>query len=398
MKKTKILIVGGGFAGIKSALELCDVPSFEVTLLSNSRNFEHHPTLYRTATGGRRSISSIPLKEIFADKDIELRYGTAKKLDREKKTVATASGDKLHFDVVILALGVVTNYFGIKGLQEYSFGIKSLQDAEELKNHLHRQLIDEKKPDLNYIVVGGGPTGIELAGALPKYLEQIIKKHGLKPRKIHVDLVEGAPRLMPRMPHSVSRAIARRLRSLGVRLYLGKPVQAESADSLMVDGKPIRSHTVIWTAGIANHPFFTENNFICSPNGRVKVDKHLQAWPSVFVIGDNADTQYTGMAQTALHNADFVAENIKRSNLRSEEPKDYKPKKPVYITPAGPHWAAVVWGNVHLYGWLGWALRRAADWMSYKDVTPWWKAVELSLAEEDSEDSCILCANAAATK
>ncbi len=398
MKKTKILVVGGGFGGVKSALELCEIPSFDVTLLSSNRNFEHHPTLYRTATGGRRAISSIPLGEIFRDKPIHLKYGTAKKLQRTKKTLKTTNGDTYHFDVIILALGVVTNYFGIEGLKEYSYGIKSLHDAEELKNHLHKQLIDQKKPDLNYIVVGGGPTGIELAGALPKYLEQIIKKHGLKPRKVHVDLVEGAPRLMPRMPHAVSRAVARRLRSLGVKLYLGKPVQAESADSLMVGGKTIRSHTVIWTAGIANNPFFKENNFTCSQNGRVQVDQYLQAWPSIFVIGDNADTPYTGMAQTALHNADFVANNIKRSNLRCEAPLPYKPKKPVYITPAGPYWSAVVWGNLHLYGWLGWALRRAADWMSYKDVTPWWKAVELSLAEEDNEDSCILCANAAATE
>ncbi len=392
MRKTNILIVGGGFGGVKTALELCQTPNFRVTLLSNKRNFEHYPTLYRTATGGRRAISSIPLSDIFGGKDVAITYGTAKKLDRQEKFVKTSAGEKLSYDIVVFALGVVTNYFGISGLKEYSYGIKSLSDAEELKRHLHKQLVTEGKPDLNYVVVGGGPTGIELAGALPYYLKQTIKKHGLKNRKVHVDLVEGAPRLMPRMSVASSRAFAKRLRKLGVKLYLGKPVQGETSDALMVGGKPIRSHTVIWTAGMANNPFFANNNFAVTPNGKVQVDQHLQSSPGVFVIGDNANTKYSGMAQTALYDAIFVANNIKRSNLEHKEPKNYKPKRPVAVTPAGPYWAVVSWGKIEFYGWLGWVMRRGADWLSYKDISPWWKATELLLASEDQEDACTTCA------
>lgn len=387
----KILIVGGGFGGVKAALELSGHRHLDVTLLSDNDCFEYHPTLYRTATGGRRIISSISLNEIFADKHVSVVKGVAKKLDRAEKIITTKAGDELKYDVLILALGNVTNYFGIKGMAEYSYGIKTLTDAEKLKAHLHQQMVDDKKPDLNYIIVGGGPTGVELAGALPDYLHRIMKQHGIKDRKVHIDLIEAAPRLMPRMPESVSRAFAKRLRKLGIKLYLAKPVQAETSDALLVDGKPIRTHTVIWTAGIANNPFFTDNNFILSQNGKVQVDQFLLAWPSIFVIGDNADTKYTGMAQTALNDAKFVAENIKRS-VENETPIKYKPKQPVYVTPAGPRWAAVVWGHVHLYGWIGWALRRAADWVGYKDVEPWWKATELLLAEGDDEDSCTLCA------
>lgn len=386
----KVLIVGGGFGGAKSALELAGHRHLEVTLLSDNTNFEYHPTLYRTATGGRRIISSISLAEIFADKYVTVVQGVAKKLDRTNKTITTKSGDVYNFDILILALGNVTNYFGIKGLAEYSYGIKSLAEAERLKAHLHQQMIDDKKPDLNYVIVGGGPTGIELAGALPDYLRRIMKQHGIRKRKIHIDLIEAAPRLMPRMPESVSRAFAKRLRKLGIKLYLAKPVQAETADVLLVDGKPIRTHTVIWTAGIANNPFFAENNFILSQNGKVQVDEFLQAWPSIFVIGDNADTKYTGMAQTALNDAHLVTSNVKRS-LEKEPLVPYKAKQPVYVTPAGPRWAAVVWGHLHLYGWIGWVLRRSADWIAYKDVEPWWRATEHFLAEGDNEDSCTLC-------
>lgn len=387
----RILIVGGGFAGVKAALELAEQPEFEVTLLSDNPNFEYHPTLYKTATGARRAIASLPLLEIFSEKNINIVQGVATKLDRSKKQIITDGGGVYGYDELILALGNTTNYFGVKGLAEYSYGIKTIRDAEELKDHLHKQMLQDHKPDPHYIIVGAGPTGVELAGALPNYIRSIMKEHGIKPRKIHVDLIEAAPRLMPRMPKSVSRALARRLKNLGVKLYLGKTVQAETAEELLVDGKPIRSHTVIWTAGVANHPFFAANNFMHAKNGKVQVDKYLRAWPHIYVIGDNADTKYSGMAQTALHNAQYVAKTI-IAKSHHQKTKPYKPKKPVCVTPVGSNWATVVWGPLHFYGWLGWVFRQVADWIGYNDVEPWWKATELILAQEDREDSCVLCA------
>jgi NADH dehydrogenase len=391
--KKRVLIVGGGFGGIKAALDLSKQNSFNVTLLSDRASFHYHPTLYHTATGGSRETSDIPLDEILYKKPVQVIMGFAVKLDREKRIVTTKSGEKLHYDILILALGAITNYFGIKGMQEYSFGIKSLKEAETLKNHLHDQLIDDKRPDINYIIVGGGPTGVELAGALPSYVKEIIKNHGLRDRKLHIDLVEAAPRLMPRMPASVSKAIAHQLRHLGVTLYLGVPVQAVSANTLLMNGKNVRSHTVIWTAGIANNPFFEANGFLSTKNHKVQVDKLLQAWPGIFVIGDNADTPYSGMAQTALYDAHFVAENLNR-HLEGKRPYAYKAKRPAYVTPAGPRWAAVVWGPIHVYGFLGWLIRQAADWIGYKDLEPWWRATELLIAAADKENNCPVCAGA----
>lgn len=391
MTKKKVLIVGGGFGGIRAAIDIASHKKYHVTLLSDKKAFEHYPTMYRTATGGPSEISEIPLSEIFEDKPVELVFGRAEKLHREKKTLTTEDGQTFHYDILVLALGAVTNYFGIRGMKEYSYGIKTIAEAEELKQHLHNQLIDEKKPDLNYIIVGGGPTGIELAGALPAYVKKIMKQHGLRESRLHVDLVEAMPRLMPRMPKAVSRSLARRLRSLGVKLYLGVPVQAETANTLLMNGKYVRSHTVVWTAGIANNPFFAENKFILSHNGKVQVDKLLQAWPGIFVIGDNADTPHSGMAQTALYDARFVAENLVR-HAEGKRPYAYKPKKPVYVTPAGPNWASVVWGKVQFYGRLGWYIRQAADWISYHDFTPWWRATELILKADDTEENCPVCA------
>ncbi len=392
MKKQNVLVVGGGFGGVKSALELAGHPDFNVTLVSNKPFFEYYPMMYRTATGGSKFTSSIPLGDIFKDKRISIIIDSASKLNRKAKQLTLKSGEKLDYDIIILALGNVTDYFNIPGLKEFSFGIKSLHDAEKLKAHFHEQLTSAKKPDQHYIIIGGGPTGVELAGAMPGYLRYLMKLHGIKGKpKLHIDLVEAAPRLMPRMPKSVNRTLTKRLRKLGVKIYFQKPVQGETADSLLIDGKPITSHTVIWTAGVANNPFYKTNNFQMSHNGRVQVDQLMQAWPGVFVIGDNADTPYTGMAQTALTDAVYVTENLKRY-AEGKPPYAYKPRKPVYVTPIGPKWAVVVWGNIHLYGRLGWIIRRVADLIGYRDVEPWWKATDRFLKEDDREDNCLVCA------
>jgi NADH dehydrogenase len=386
MAKKDVLIIGGGFGGVKAALELLKRPEFfSVTLLTDRPEFRYYPSLYHTATGGSRIVSTIPIGEIFGGKSINVIIDKAATVDREQRMVTTEGGKSLKFDVLIMALGTTTNYFGIKGLDEFSYGIKSLDDAEALKAHLQKQITDERRPDLNYVVVGGGPTGIELAGALPHYLHQIMKKYGIRDRSVHVDLVEAAPRLLPNMPAPVGRAVGKQLKKSGVTVITGKPVQAETADALLVGGKPIRSHTVIWTAGVANNPFYKQNGFMLNERGKVQVDKLLQAWPGIFVIGDNADTKFSGMAQTALHDAVYVAKNLIR-HAEGKRPFMYEAKKPISVLPAGPHWAAVVWGPVHLYGWAGWSMRRAADWIGYHDVEPWWKASGRFLAENIRED------------
>jgi NADH dehydrogenase len=389
--KQHIVVVGGGFGGVKTALELSkQAEDYTVTLVSDRPDFWYYPTLYQTATGGSRNQSSIPLKELFEDKKVKFVHGTAKTLDRTAKTVTLADGKALQYDKLVLALGVVTNYFGIPGLQEFSYGIKSIAEAEELKQHLHKQLIDERKPDLNYVVVGGGPTGIELAGNLGGYIRSIMKKHGIRDRKVHIDLVEAAPRLMPRMPKKVSRTIARRLRKLGVRLYLGKTVEGQTADALTVSGKPITSHTVIWTAGVANHPFFSENGFVLSPRKKVVVDEFLRAEKDIFVVGDNAETSYSGMAQTAVYDAEFVTHNLGKE--AEDEPKlAYRPKKPAYVTPAGPNWAAVAWGKLYLYGWLGWFLREAGDVVGFSDIMPAPQALAQWATTFEEEHLCQTC-------
>lgn len=388
--KHHVLIVGGGFAGVKAALELSKQEGVQVTLLSDRTDFRYYPTLYHTATGGLRSQSSIPLAAILPEARVTIARGTADRLDRKHKVVHTKEGHIIPYDTLILALGVVTNYFGIKGLEQYAYGIKSSGEALRFKKHLHDQLIAEHKPDLNYVIVGAGPTGIELAGALPHYLRHVMKQHGVKHRAIHIDLIEAAPRLLPHSPNATSRAVRRRLSQLGIKLYLGQAVQGETADTLVVNGNPITSHTVVWTAGTANHPFFEQNGFAVNDRHKVIVNEQLEAEPHIYVLGDNAATPYSGLAQTALHDAVFVCNNLARE-WSGKRPKKYTSKQPASVIPAGPNWAAVDWGNFHFYGRLGWWLRQAADWIGFHDYEPWWKALEQWATEFGEEESCPAC-------
>src|SRR5262249_36956008 len=157
----------------QTALQLADDHRFQVTLLSEHADFYYYPSLFRTATGGRRYIASLPLQEIFKDKNVHLIQDTVTELDRKAQTINTSVGHFLRYNALVLALGVKTNYFHIKGLEEFSYSVKSPDDADRFKRHIHQQMVEDHKMDLNYVVVGGGPTGVELAGALPSYIKQV---------------------------------------------------------------------------------------------------------------------------------------------------------------------------------------------------------------------------------
>jgi NADH dehydrogenase len=391
--KTKVLIVGGGFGGVKAALELSKSKNCEVTLISDHSHFRYYPGLYKAATGGKRAGSRIRLSTILEGRNVHFVRASVTKLDRDKKEISTTEGKSYTFDTLVIGLGNVTNYFGIKGLPEFSYGIKSTEEVERFKKHLHETLANTGKPDENYIIVGGGPTGIELAGALPGYMAGVMKRHGVTGEKLNIQLVEAAPMLLPRSPKHISEAVSKRLEKLGVQVMVGTAVGGQTTDALMAGDKPLRTKTVVWTAGVTNNPFFKENNFKLTDRGKVEVDEFLQAEPDIFVIGDNANSQFSGMAQTALYDAEFVAGNIARTT-RGKMPVAYVPKKPISVIPVGPKWATVEWGKKTFAGFFGWTLHVFVDLIAFHDLESWPKAGAQwmeSMSESDAE-ICPSCA------
>ncbi len=391
--KPKILVVGGGFGGVRAATKLSRHKNFEVTLISNLDHFAYYPQLYHSATGGSRSESALPLTDALHGTGVKLVQDVIVKIDPAAKTVTSIDGRTSYaYDQLVMALGCVTNYFGIAGLPEFSYGVKSIEQAEEFKKHLHDQLMADNKPDLNYVVVGGGPTGVELAASLDAYLERITKLHGIKYDGSSVTLVEAAPRILPRSSEAVSARVQKRLEALKVKVLTGATVKAETADQLQLAGQSLASRTVVWTAGTAVNPFYYSNgeHFQLAKGGRVMVSNHLEAKDNVYVIGDNAATPYSGLALTAINDADYVAQDIARVYAQRDRPP-YVPIPPISVIPVGEGWAVAEWRGHAIKGFTASVLRRFADLIGYADIERWPAALKDWLSDSKIEDGCPIC-------
>lgn len=387
----KVVIVGGGFGGIRSALSLANKHGIKVQLISDKSYFEYFPALYRSATGKSVLEVAIPLVEFFRyAKNVEVLQDSIVNINQHEHFVEGAEGSRYSYDKLILAMGNITEYFNIKGLDKYAHGMKSVHEALKLKRRLHEQLL-ENKPEQNYVIVGAGPSGIELAGELTTYLRKIRRKHKIK-SKFNIKLIEAKTRPVAMMPQKFSTKISKKLRKLGVTILTSKAVLSEDFDSIDLPNQEIDSKTVVWTAGITNNKFFSKfpELFTLGRLNRVVVDDYLQAKNNIYVIGDNAVTKYSGLAQTAINDARFVCKNILRSR-KDKPPLKYKPKKPIYAIPVGQRWAAVLIGDIEIYGKVGWLLRRLADLKLYISFLPLKKALSAWRLGFIDQEVCITC-------
>lgn len=392
--KKQVVIVGGGFGGLRVARLLSKHwGRVEITLITDSTTFRYSPALYRSSTGFRMRESIIPIAKITRRySNLTVVTQKAEKIDREAKSITTDDGKVFKYDIAVLALGVVTSYFDIPGLEEHSFGIKSPESLHKLKTHLHKTLSDTGKPDINYVVVGAGPTGVELSAALARYLKYICKKHKIKNHSIKLELVEAAPRVLPVLAEKASYKTAKRLTKLRVKLMLGEVVKAETSKSLKFADRSIPSRTVIWTAGVTNNPFYKQNSseFELNDRGKVVVNDHMQVDGHTYVIGDNAATKYGGLALVAVWDANFVAKQIIRQ-VRGKQPLLYKQKKPISIVPVGEDWSVLQYNKLVLTGKIPAILRSLADLIGYKDIMGINQALAIWSKRNLQEENCRTC-------
>lgn len=360
-----VTIVGGGFGGVKTALELAKQPENRITLISDREYFQYYPALFSTATGHDSRESFVPLRDIFAGHpNVQLMTDTIDTIDTSAQVL---KGSKAyHYETVVLALGSVTTYFGIEGLDTFSYGIKSQSEIVKLQEHLWREMSDGSDDEKHYVIIGAGPTGVELAGALGQYIRRLRKQFGIKKKRLTINLIEAAPRVLPRLSGATSKVAYARLRRLGVHVEVNRKVERQTASELIVNGKPLTTQTVIWTSGVANAPFYKSNQsqFRLNDRGKVGVDEHMLAAPNVYVIGDNAATPFAGLAQTALHDALFVARHIQTGK------GTYKAKLPPCVVPIGDNWGVFEWGKLRFSGWPAGVMRVLADVIGYHDVLP----------------------------
>jgi NADH dehydrogenase len=375
--KQQVVIIGGGFGGVKAAMELANKPGFEVTLISDTTNFEYHGALYRTATGRSPMEVVVPLREIFERaKNVSVVLDRITKLNPKAKSVKSESGTIYPYDTLILALGNVINYFGLEGMEEKAFCVNTIKHTIALRHELITQFKSGKQVSIT--VIGGGPSGVEMAGELDNFARKVTTKYRKKYIQPKVTLIEGADRLLSVFDPVLSAKVYKRLYKLGVDIRLSTKVNSCEVGKVCLDSGDIESDVIIWTAGTKLPDFYTYNgNFFTLERGRIAVDGYLRAkgQRGIFILGDNAATQFSGMAQTALYDAVFVVQNLLAVRKKAKA-KVYKPKRPVYIVPVGASWAAYQSDKHQISGYRGWLYRRQADLAILKNFTPYKQALK----------------------
>lgn len=374
-KKTRILIIGGGFTGIESAKKLLKHTkkyNLEITIIDKKSYFEYYPGLYRTVTDRAPQGVAIPYVTIFKEKPINLAQDTVISVKQENNeySITGLSGDIYHADYVILAPGSETTYFNIHGLEASSFSFKSLTQAITLQNHITElfkknanSAKEEKVVALHFVIVGGGASGVELAGEMAEYTKNLASEYSIDSSFITIDLIEGASRLVPMLPEKASKKIHERLASLGVNIFLNRTLVKGSSWTVYLNDMKMGAKTVIWTAGVVpNKLLDSVQNLQRNERGRAIVDTHLRAngFETLFVGGDSTNTPYAGMAQTALYDANYISENILR-HIQQKSMKTYKPKPTASNIPIGRHWAVFTVHGYIFTGFFASVMRRIID-------------------------------------
>src|SRR6202043_2986297 len=380
MSQPKIIIVGGGFGGLAAAKALHNAPA-QIVLIDRSNHHLFQPLLYQVATSVLTpgQIGS-PIRGILRNqKNTTVILGEVTGVDKEQKCVIVRDADRnevrLAYDYLILATGVTHSYFGHDEFEKFAPGLKSLADAVAIRNKIlqtFEQAEAEEDPShhrdlLTFVLVGAGPTGVEMAGAIAVLIRNSLKSEfrRIDPAAARIILLDMAPRVLGTFSEKLSAAARKRLESLGVEVRLGHAVDQIDADGVTVAGERIFSKTVIWTAGVAPSP---AGKWLKAPTdraGRVRIQKDLTVpeHPEICVIGDTASLEQNGkplpgVAQVAMQQGRYAAKLI-RSRIAGTplpDPFSYFDKGSMAVV--GKGFAVLQSRKVHLSGfvaWLAWA-------------------------------------------
>lgn len=388
--------------GVKCALELARRDNnVRIRLVSDRPNFEYHGALYRLVAGGSPLEVCLPLRDIFDGLDVDVVVDRVTTIDRTNHMVIGASGSTYVYDYLVLGLGAETNYFGIPGLAEHSLGMKTIGDALELKRHITDTLslcptksLPDQQHVLRFVIVGAGATGVELAGELAGYIHHLVRRHDLDPNMVAIDLVERGDRILGNMCEDVSHNIHERLEQLGVNVLCNTSIESLENDQVVLSGETVHSPTVVWTAGVTANKLMNQLDGPQDRMGRIGVNEYLQLpnQEHIFVGGDCAGTEHSGMAQTAIAHGAYIAHTINRLVTNSDTAvPPYQVKKPIYAIPAGPGWAGIEWGRHCFYGRLGWIIRRWLDWKVFRNLLPFSRALGAFRSHYQSEHPHEIC-------
>ena len=372
----RVVVVGGGFGGLAAAKALSRTPA-AVTLIDRTNHHLFQPLLYQVATAVLTpgQIGS-PIRGILRNQsNTTVLLGEVTGVNTARRYVAAAYEDRVDvpipYDYLILATGVRHSYFGHEEFGRFAPGLKSLADAETIRNRLleaFEQAEAEEDPRghrelLTFVLVGAGPTGVEMAGALAVLVRTTLRSEfrRIDPLSARIVLVDMANRVLGTFADGLSSAARQRLERLGVEVRLGQAVDHIDRDGIVVGGERIASKTVIWTAGVAPSPAGKWLAAETDRAGRVKVQSDLTVpgHPEVFVVGDTASLQQDGkplpgVAQVAMQQGRYAGELIDRLISRKPASRPFRYFDKGSMAVVGKGFAVVQSGRIRLRGFLAW--------------------------------------------
>lgn len=339
MSHRKVVILGGGFGGLSAAKKLGNT-QFDICVIDQTNHHLFQPLLYQVASSALSPEDiAVPIREVLASyQKITVLMNKVVAIDKEQGQVVLCNGDHLGFEYLIIALGAQHSYFGKETWESFAPGLKTIQDALNIRERILMAFenaercnsISEAKQYLNFVIVGGGPTGVEMAGAIAEMahggLSQSFRK--VDTRKTKIYLIEGASRILPLYPEKLSEKARQALESFGVQVITGSSVTQITDEGVSVANSLIPSKTILWAAGNQAPAVLKTLNTPLDRMGRVQVDADLSipGYPHIFVIGDSAcalnrkGIPLPLLAPVAIQQGHYVARILSQQLQKNERP------------------------------------------------------------------------------
>ncbi len=373
--RREVVIVGGGFGGLTAAKVLAADRSVHVTIVDRRNHHLFQPLLYQVATAGLNPADiAVPIRSQFStDPNVAVHLGEVTRVDLDGRRLAVSDGRRdveLAYDYLILACGARHSYFGRDEWEAYAPGLKTLEQAIEIRrrilsafeaaeNEFDREV---QRALLTFVVVGGGPTGVELAGAIADISRTVLVRdfRRIDPASARVVLVEAGPRILAAFPEALARRAAADLAYLGVEVRTGTAVDVVDAGGVAIGGDRVTARSVFWAAGVRAERIGQTLGTELDRAGRVKVEPDLSipGHPEAFVVGDLAHAEQDGealpgLAPVAIQAGRAAARNILAAvHGRAREPFRYVDKG--LMATIGKHKAIAVTGRLKLTGYVAW--------------------------------------------
>lgn len=387
MMLTKVVVIGGGFAGL-NIIQPLRKAHLDILLIDKKNHHVFQPLLYQVASAALSPADiATPLREIFStQKNTTVIMGTAEKVDKKNKRIFLVNGDVISYDYLVIAAGASHSYFGNDHWEALAPGLKTITDAIQIRERIlvcfekaeRMDSISKAEEFLNFVIIGAGPTGVEMAGAIAEIAYKTLFKNfrRIKPEKSKIYLLEGASRILPPYPEKLSIKAKKSLEKMGVRIITGKLVTNISEEGVQVGEEFIPSRNVIWAAGNQAAPILKTLDVPLDRQGRaiVESDLSLKDHPEIFVIGDAACSfgknrqPLPAIAPVAIQQGRYVSNLIK-----NRTPKEKRPPFRYFdkgsIATIGTNKAVGYIGKILISGffaWLTWGFIHVFYLVSYR--------------------------------